>query len=1414
MFSIFRAPPRPAVSLSPTGVPVVPPLDAPPPDRRPIWMRLLPLIMIAVVVGMMVLFVSMGTRAITSMLFTMPMMLMMVVMMATQMGRQGGASGDIEQEIEEYDLRLREQRSEIHEQGRTMHDLRTTCYPHPADLLSLVGTDEMWQADPDPAIGRVVPAEDESDPDVKNLTSNPYLRARVGIGVAPLYPKLVEAPEVVPEMLEPTTMVRYQRAMNTLSVVANLPIDVRLNEYAAYAMRGDEPPRLDLVRAMVMSMAFNHKPSDLNIGVVTEEPDEWEWLKWLPHAEDVTRVEKGLGARLLTWRSLDEFAVRHAPAIEAMRNAGDGDRPPHLLLIVDTPDQVVAWPANLPGGVRGMTWLVVRYGSDLVSEVESRILLRDGRVSTVQDFDAGRADAASVVAAETFARAMYRYRPRGYGLSGTVADDRPEHVPDFFEALDIGDIETHDLIKVWKANAYTDEIKVPFGYHRNGDELTPELTHINFYEENRDGNGPHGAVAGRTGSGKSYFLRAVVLSLVARYGPDKVALILADFKGGATFLGMSDLPHVVASISNLENAMELVDRLGAVVDGEVNRREEFITTEKGCKDIFEYREQQKKHQNDPSWPPLPDLIVIIDEFGEFLKERPGYLELLTRVGRVGRSLGMHLVMCSQFIDKSVLGDLFEHLSFRYSLSVNSPQHSIAMIGSDAAATMVGGKLKGKILRKFTTDAVPVEVAAFHHEAPYVRRTVVERHRSGGETVEGVADAVVPFTLFTERGFSPIIEGEVVETAEETSGDRMSDILLEKVSRLTDMRTLDLWKPSLREPLSLPKLGLVRENRGLRIRVGDLDAPEKHTRLPWFLDFATNLPHQVIAGAGKSGRTTLLQTLVICGCLQYGPARLAFMLADYGTGKLGWVKNSPNVASYARPGAADAVSRILGEAGRLIELRRTVMVDRGVSSVDEYLDSKAADPVPGDPYGYVMVLIDGIGGFLGEDRADRAKLLRPILDQGAGVGIHLVYTADSGASSMSGNATHYTSEVPGGVQLPSSDYSGAKLPAEIRMTLSDRIPVDQPGRSFDPLTGLQARTVVPINREIEPDRIEKGMPVFDIAEYGDDVRELCDQLAAAYATEAVPAVLPAEPVIHFETIWSVFAPLVDPHRNPARTIIPLGSRMDTLELAPIPDCSPNLLVYGEKACGKSNVLRSVMESVMRQFTPKDAVIIVIDPLRQQLGERDRLYDRGFMKRAKFAEAVADGEPTRIRPPGYVTSDEDIRDTAKMLAILMSSRKPDDDASIDQLRNRTYFTGPEVYVFIDNFTSISEGYMARTAFDEVEVKGETVTKLLSSGVDLGVHFIVSDNSGFADRVKSSAFLQGLRDQMMAPILQLAGQPSTGQPIGQAYHLRPSRWRPGQGRLIVDADSHTMVQTAFVDVDETAARYSSPEQGTPAD
>ena len=299
----------------------------------------------------------------------------------------------------------------------------------------------------------------------------------------------------------------------------------------------------------------------------------------------------------------------------------------------------------------------------------------------------------------------------------------PEKVPSFFEALGIANIDVHDFHAVWLDNAYTDEIRFPYGYTRDGDEILAELAYLNLYDQNRSGDGPHGVVQGRTGSGKSHFLRSLILGLVSRYGPDKVALILADFKGGATFRGMEAIPHTVANLRELDGSPERVQKLVSLLQGEVERRMQFISGDRQQPDIFTYRSEQRKHAGDPGWPSLPNLIVVIDEFGDFLKNNPQYMGQLMSIARIGRSLGVNLLLASQFLDRTVLGDLLDQTAFRFSLAVPSEAHSRALLDSDVAAkiTVGEGRLRGKIFRKFPEDTSPVEVVAFPIAASFAPR---------------------------------------------------------------------------------------------------------------------------------------------------------------------------------------------------------------------------------------------------------------------------------------------------------------------------------------------------------------------------------------------------------------------------------------------------------------------------------------------------------------------------------------------------------------------------------------------------------------------------------------------------------------------------------------------------------------------
>jgi S-DNA-T family DNA segregation ATPase FtsK/SpoIIIE len=294
--------------------------------------------------------------------------------------------------------------------------------------------------------------------------------------------------------------------------------------------------------------------------------------------------------------------------------------------------------------------------------------------------------------------------------------DAPEHVPGFFEAVGIEDIYAHDFPAVWSGNSYTDEIRFPYGYHRNGDEILPELAYLNLYDLARGGDGPHGGVQGMPGSGKSCFLRALISGLVARYGPDKVALVLADAHRDATFAGMSDLPHTVANISQLRGFPERVQQLVSLLQGEVARREQLLDSS-GESDIFAYRAEEQKRVGDPGWSPLPNLLVVIHDCELLLSLNPDLRDQLASIARVGRSLGVQLLIASRGIarlddaGKPLFGDLVDQMMFKFSLTVTDSRYWRDFLGMDPPGSMVtGGGLHGKALRNPPGECL--EVVAF------------------------------------------------------------------------------------------------------------------------------------------------------------------------------------------------------------------------------------------------------------------------------------------------------------------------------------------------------------------------------------------------------------------------------------------------------------------------------------------------------------------------------------------------------------------------------------------------------------------------------------------------------------------------------------------------------------------------------
>lgn len=151
--------------------------------------------------------------------------------------------------------------------------------------------------------------------------------------------------------------------------------------------------------------------------------------------------------------------------------------------------------------------------------------------------------------------------------------------------------------------------------------------------------------------------------------------VLIDFKGGATFAGMDGMPHISSIITNLGKEASLVDRMEDALDGEVNRRQELLRDAGNLANITEY-EEMRVNGGRSDLKPLPSLLVVVDEFSELLKAKPEIVQSFVRIGAVGRSLGIHLLIASQRLEQGKLRGLDEHLSYRIGLKTFSATESV------------------------------------------------------------------------------------------------------------------------------------------------------------------------------------------------------------------------------------------------------------------------------------------------------------------------------------------------------------------------------------------------------------------------------------------------------------------------------------------------------------------------------------------------------------------------------------------------------------------------------------------------------------------------------------------------------------------------------------------------------------------
>ncbi len=1245
---------------------------------------------------------------------------------------------------------LEEQEEEIRELAEEQRKQTALRSPEPAALPELIRQPHrLWERRP-------------SDED--------FLIVRLGMGTGELACGIDLTPSSDPmQVPEPIAKAHLDRMLKRCQTIDDLPMAIPLHGTVSFV--GEHEQTAKAVRAVLTQVAALHAPDDVRMHLalpLSGGVDSGQWALWLPHILDENRFDGPIGRRGVSAGedTADALFAELEERLEELKAKGKSRKTPverpHLIVVIDMESEHGREVATKLGVFEDLTNARLTIIATTTvqrlepSHVDIRVSFesekrtqRGKNTGLASDFSVqlpdrgaigepekgikgyprrllyggykGITDDVSPLLAESIARELSPLR-----LVEDATPDAPlEKTIGLDRLLGVSDFYTYDIATMWAPRSVDDFLNVPFGIDADGGPVN-----LDIKESALNGMGPHGLCVGATGSGKSEVLRTIVLAQAICHPPEMLSLVLVDYKGGATFAGLEALPHTAAIVDNLEDGSGLVDRLHDSILGEIQRRQRVLQSAGSLANVGEYN---KLRNDDPSMDPLPHLFVVIDEFGELLAAKPEFIDLFVQIGRIGRSIGVHLMLASQRLEEGRLRGLESYLSYRLGLRTFSAQESRSAIGTSDAHELP--PIPGSGLLKVDPDIFD------RFKAAYVSGPYVPMIKEADRSLPPVA---MPLELLNtteawlhqrEEDYQREIEIKEAELGKVNGANE--EITLEVVvSRLRAAaeKTRQIWLPPLPEQLGLEKvLGTARLNsqKGLRadrsgyldIMLGMKDKPLEQWQGPMSVDLSGSGGNMVVLGSPQSGKTTVLRTLITSMALTHTPVEVNMFIVDMSGSALKYLEGLPHVGGVASRLDEEKLSRMIAEVKNWLDQRERIFNQHGIDSVGQMRQMHHAGELSELVAADVFLIIDGWATFR-KDFDRLSEVAQDIAQRGLGYGIHVVFSSGRWAD----------------FRLPLQAVIGTKL--ELR--LND--PIDSViGRKA--MMGMEN---APQGRALSTDKLYSQicLPTFNQPNV---IRQNTSEgvvaaIADAWSGELAPEVRMLPELITYENLRSSFA-------GAPKGMIGIAEA----DLGPVQfDLDGNqrhIIIIGDSQSGKTSTLRTLISEILIGAKPNEIMFGVFDMRRSLLG---------------------------FVPPDFLGDYAGTRKAAEVLVEAirreLERRLPPSDVTVEQLRNRSWWSGPEIYLVVDDF-------------DMIEGNNNPLRPLIpyfTQAGDIGLHVIIARRSAGVGRSSFEAVMQGIRDGGANGLL-LSGDRQEGQ-IWPGVFLRHmpqgrAQWvdKTGRSRLV---------------------------------
>lgn len=1046
----------------------------------------------------------------------------------------------------------------------------------------------------------------------RGIHDEDYLEVRVGLGIAALCTPIEVSDPGAAEDLDPVCATSLRHTVQAANTVGSSPVVVQLRAFTYISVAGARAA--DCVRAILCSLVFQQGPEAIGI-VVDYRGAEWEWLKWLPHTRNPERAAYSIAV------------------VEAEGEAPEADT------VIDIS----------PEGTSAIRRRAEEEGLALDLDGELWVHTAGGKEKL------GSPDYMTMVQAVALARRMAPYYrpdiPRG-GVELTQNND-------LLPLLGMSGSADIAPARLWpgRESSADSRLKVPIGVST----VTGLPVWLDLKESAHGGMGPHGLCIGATGSGKSELLRTLVVALAATHSPEELTLVLVDFKGGATFLGLDHLPHTSAVITNLEQEATLVERMHDAIAGEMNRRQEVLRAAGNFANVREYEAAREASRTDLE--PMPALLVVVDEFSELLGQHPDFADLFVAVGRLGRSLHVHLLLASQRLEEGRLRGLDSHLSYRIGLRTFSAAESRQVLGVPDAHELPSVPGMG-FVKAGAEDVVGFRAA--YVSGPLVSRREVEGSPRQACLYRGWSDVEKEVRVVEEEESRTVLEA-VAESAQCAAQER-------------GQKARTLWLPPLPEMVELA--GVVEPMGRLRAAVGIIDRPYYQRQDPLVLDFTVGGGHVALCGGPRSGKSTALRSIVASLAATHTTDQVRFYVVDMGGESQGVLERLPHVAGVAHKKDLGKVHRVFDEVMALVEAG-----------------------LPGDGR-HTFLVIDGWHALVTDCEEEVDRVARIVAD-GAAAGVHVMI----------------------------STQRWTVLRPVIRDLIDHRLEL-QLGEAMDSLIDRKAQQKIPPR----PGRgiTAEGEPMLWCMCSAQDIAHITT-ISAEQTPVPELKVLPG------------FLPAAELPRDEGPLAVGIGG----IHMAPIRWNNDHMLCIGAHGSGKSTLVRTALEGIAR-LEPQRARIVLVDHRRAHLGAVPE-----HMLAAYSASSSATVEA--------------LRNTA----VTLQKRIPGPEVSAEQLRKRSWWEGPEIYVVIDDAYLVDSAALAE------------IMPLIPHARDVGLHLVVAHKSGGINRALYQPFLAALRDQIPTVLLLDADKEE-----GAICGMKPVAQPPGRGRWLEQGAEPITMQVACVE------------------